>query len=379
MKIVCIGPAFPLRGGIANFNMALTRSFQEPGNDVQIVSFSLQYPRFLFPGKSQVEPGVPPALTILPLINSLNPFSWIRTARWIRKKCPDVVVVHHWMPFIAVSLGFILRRIRKIPALKIISVVHNVVPHEKQPGWRRISRYFFKSCHGFVAMSGTVLEDLELFVRAKEMRFIPHPVYDIFGEKADRESAFGHLKLDKDLSYLLFFGMIRKYKGLDLLLDAMPDIIRALPNVRLIVAGEFYSDKDACLQKIENLGIRDQIIIADEFIPSDQVKYYFSVADMVVQPYITATQSGVTQIAYHFEVPMLVTDVGGLAEIVPDEKVGYVVPVDQNAISNKVIEFFKNNRREEFISNLKEEKKRFSWEEMARGILELAGHERTSA
>ncbi len=358
--------------------MALSRSFQGLGHDVQIISFSLQYPRFLFPGKSQVEPGVPPALSILKMINSVNPFSWLLTGRWIRKKCPDIVVVHHWMPFIAVSLGFILRRIRKVPGIRIISVVHNVVPHEKQPGWRRISRYFFKTCHGFIAMSGTVLEDLETFVKGKGMRFIPHPIYDIFGEKVDRKSASGHLKLDQDLSYLLFFGMIRKYKGLDLLLDAMPDIIQALPDVRLIVAGEFYSDKDACLEKIERLGVRDHVIIADEFIPSDQVKYYFSIADMVVQPYITATQSGVTQIAYHFEVPMLVTDVGGLAEIVPDEKVGYVVKVDQSAISNKVIDFYKNDRREAFISNLKLEKKRFSWEEMAKGILELAGHQTIS-
>jgi glycosyltransferase involved in cell wall biosynthesis len=373
LKIVCIGPAFPLRGGIANFNMALSRSFQGTGHDVQIFSFSLQYPRFLFPGKSQVESGTPPELSITRMINSVNPFSWLRTARSIRKANPEIVVVHHWMPFIAVSLGFILRRVRKVSGIKIISVVHNVVPHEKQPGWRRISRYFFKSCHGFIGMSGSVLEDLGMFVKGKEILFIPHPIYDIFGEKVDKKAASGQLKLDPELSYLLFFGMIRKYKGLDLLLDAMPGITQALPDVRLIVAGEFYSDKDAYLEKIERLGVKDQVIIADEFIPSEQVKYYFSIADMVVQPYITATQSGVTQIAYHFEVPMLVTDVGGLAEIVPDERVGYVVPVDQNAISNKVIDFYKNNRREAFISNLKVEKKRFSWEEMARGIQKLAG------
>jgi len=374
LKIVCIGPAFPLRGGIANFNMALSRSFLGLGHDVQIISFSMQYPRFLFPGKSQFESGTPPALSILKMINSVNPLSWLRTARSIKKLSPDVIVVHHWMPFIAVSIGFILRRIRKIPGIGIISVVHNVIPHEKQPGWRRISRYFFKSCHGFIAMSKSVLEELEGFVKGKEMRFIPHPIYDIFGEKVDKKTASLRLKLDPDLSYLLFFGMIRKYKGLDLLLDAMPAINQALPDVKLIVAGEFYSDKDAYMEKIEQLGVKENIIIADEFIPSEQVKDYFSIADMVVQPYITATQSGVTQIAYHFKVPMLVTDVGGLAEIVPDEKVGYVVPVDRDAISNKVIDFYRNDRGEEFISNLEEEKKRFSWEEMSIGILKLAGH-----
>jgi D-inositol-3-phosphate glycosyltransferase len=379
LKIVCIGPAFPLRGGIANFNTALSRSFQGLGHDVQIISFSLQYPRFLFPGKSQYESGAPPALTVRSIINSVNPFSWLRAARTVRKISPDIAVVHHWMPFIAVSLGFILHRIRKAGGTRIICVVHNVVPHEKQPGWRGISRYFFTSCDGFIAMSRSVLADLQKFVKGKEKRFIPHPIYDIFGAKVDRVSASEQLQVSPDHAYLLFFGMIRKYKGLDLLLDAMPAIIKALPDVRLLVAGEFYADRADYLEKIERLGVKEHVYISDGFIPSERIKYYFSLADLVVQPYITATQSGVTQIAYHFEVPMLVTDTGGLAEIVPDERAGYVVPVDQEAISEKVIDFYKNQRRETFVRNLKEEKKRFSWEAMANGIIDMTGLQKISS
>jgi glycosyltransferase involved in cell wall biosynthesis len=374
LNIFCIGPAFPLRGGIANFNTAVAKNFIDSGHRVSIISFSLQYPGFLFPGKTQYEEGPPPeGIPILSLINSLNPFSWMKAVRAIRSKSPDLIVVHHWMPFIAMSLGFIVRRLKRKPACPVIVIAHNVIPHEKQAGWKSMSKYLLSACDAFIVLSASLLDDLKIFTDSRHKDFIPHPVYDQFGEAVDRNEAAGRLGLDPSLRYLLFFGMIRKYKGLDLLIRAFAEMRNRVPDLRLIVAGEFYSGEKEYLDLIHESGAGDRIIIRDHFIPSGKVRDYFSLADLVTQPYRSATQSGVSQIAYHFGVPMLVTDVGGLAEIVPHMKVGYVTPVDEHAIAAAITDFFEKERALAFRLNILEERKRFTWEALTTRILELAG------
>jgi len=373
LNIICIGPAHPLRGGIASFNTALCNNFIESGHRASIISFSLQYPGFLFPGKTQYEEGKAPAgVPIRSLINSVNPFSWIKAVRAIRSTSPDLVVIHHWMPFIAMSLGFIVRRLKKKPACPVIVIAHNVIPHEKQAGWKSMSKYLLSACDGYIVLSASLLDDLKIFTDSTIKDFIPHPVYEHFGEAVDRKEAADLLGLDPSLRYLLFFGMIRKYKGLDLIIRAFAEMRYRVPDLRLIVAGEFYSGEKEYMDLINESGLGDRVILRDHFIPSGKVRYYFSLADLVTQPYRTATQSGVSQIAYHFGVPMLVTDVGGLAEIVPHMKVGYVTPVDEHAIAEAITDFFEKDRAAAFRKNIREERKRFTWEAMTTRIIEMS-------
>jgi len=373
LNIICIGPAHPLRGGIASFNTALCKNFIESGHRASIISFSLQYPGFLFPGKTQYEEGkAPEGIPIRSLINSVNPLSWIKAVRAIRSFSPDLVVIHHWMPFIAMSLGCIIRRLKKKPACPVIVIAHNVIPHEKQAGWKAMSKYLLSACDGYIVLSASLLDDLKIFTDSTIKGFIPHPVYEHFGKAVDRNKAADRLGLDPSLRYLLFFGMIRKYKGLDLIIRAFAEMRYRVPDLRLIVAGEFYSGEKEYMDLINESGLGDRVILRDHFIPSGKVRYYFSLADLVTQPYRSATQSGVSQIAYHFGVPMLVTDVGGLAEIVPHMKVGYVTPVDEHAIAEAITDFFEKDRAAAFRRNIQEERKRFTWEAMTTRIIEMS-------
>jgi D-inositol-3-phosphate glycosyltransferase len=378
VNILSIGPGHPLRGGISNFNTALCRNLAASGHRVSIISFSLQYPGFLFPGTSQYDPGEPPGGTagkveVQQQINYIKPISWIRTARRIRREAPGLVILHHWMPFMAMSLGGIVKRLGRDRPFPVIAVCHNVVPHEKQAGWKFLNRRLLKRCDGFVVLSRSVLDELSMFSDSEFKVYVPHPAYELFGDAVQREDAVRYMGLDPGGKYLLFFGLVRKYKGLDLLLRAFALVKDSLVDLKLVIAGEFYGEKQEYLDLISNLGIGERIVLHDRFIPSREVKYYFSLADLVVQPYRTATQSGISQIAYHFGVPMLVTGVGGLAEIVPDQKVGYVTPVDEKAIAESVLDFFQLDRAAEFRKNVAIERKRFTWDAMSSQILELAG------
>ena len=370
-KNIIIGPAFPLRGGIANFNNALCKAFINEGIHSQIYSFSLQYPSFFFPGKTQFEKGKPPkGFQIKKIINSINPYNWWKVAMAIRKENPDYIIIRYWLPFMAPCLGSIARIVKWNTNIQVLAITDNVIPHEKRLGDNFLTSYFVKSCHGFLTLSASVLDDLSKFTNCTNKKFIPHPIYDIFGDRVQKAVAIQQLDLDPDNKYLLFFGFIRKYKGLDIVLKAMADV--RLKTVKLIIAGEFYDDPQEYLDLISELGIQDQVILKSDFIPSDQVKYYFCASDMVVQTYKTATQSGVTQIGYHFERPMLVTNVGGLAEIIPHHKVGYVTEVSPVAVANAIIDFYANNREQEFAENTKKEKQRFSWKNLVKTIHEMA-------
>ena len=369
-KVIIIGPAFPFRGGIANFNNALAQEYYDRGDQVTLYSFTLQYPGFLFPGTTQYESGeAPKNLKIKTLINSVNPFNWINVARKINAENPDYVIIRYWLPFMAPCLGTIARLLNK--KIKILAITDNVIPHEKRIGDTLFTRYFVKSCDAFLSLSASVLEDLSKFTNTTYKKFIPHPIYNVFGDKIPKAKALENLGLNSEDKHLLFFGFVRKYKGLDLMLKAMGDSRIKAMGIKLIIAGEFYDDKTEYTDMITNLGIEDKIIMKSDFIPAEKVKNYFCAADMITQTYRTATQSGVTQIAYSFDRPMLVTDVGGLAEIVPHNKVGYVTSQNPTEIADAIIDFYTNNKEEEFSDNTSLEKKRFSWKFFIEGLDEL--------
>lgn len=369
-NVIIIGTAYPFRGGgMSTYNERLARAFQERGDQVTIYTFSLQYPGFLFPGKTQYSAEPPPSgLNIKVAINSVNPFNWIRVGREIKKLKADIVVVRYWMPFMAPCLGTIARIIRRNRKSKVVAIADNIIPHEKMPGGSLLSRYFVKSCDGFIVMSRAVLNDLNKFDKIRPREFSPHPLYDNFGEPVSKSLAKKHLGLEETTNYILFFGFIREYKGLDLLIKAFADErFRKLP-VKLLIAGEFYIDGKPYLELIESLGLKDKIVLRTEFIENNDIVNYFCASDIVAQPYKEATQSGVTQIAYHFDKPMLTTNVGGLSEMVPDGKVGFVVAPDINEISEALLRFFNENREKEFSRNAAMEKKRFSWEILLKQI-----------
>ena len=330
-KVIIIGPAFPYRGGIANFNNSLAIEYKKQGADVKVYSFSLQYPSFFFPGKTQYENGNPPEnIEIIPVINSINPFNWFKVVRSIKKENPDYVIFRYWLPFMAPALGTIAKLLRK--TTKIFAITDNVIPHEKRFGDYFLTKYFISKCDAFLTLSSSVLDDLKKFTKSEEKIFIPHPIYDSFGDVVDKKIAKKNLGLEKDGKHLLFFGFVRKYKGLDIMFEVMAEKRIQELGIKLIVAGEFYDNKQEYISKIKELNISDYVILKSDFIPEEEVRNYFCASDLITQTYRTATQSGVTQIAYHFERPMLVTNVGGLAEIVPHNKVGYICDINTSEI-----------------------------------------------
>jgi D-inositol-3-phosphate glycosyltransferase len=370
-EVLIIGPAHPLRGGIANFNEALCNSYTAAGIPCAIVSFSLQYPGFLFPGKTQLAGSdeKPEGITVFPMINSLNPFTWFKAAKFIRKRKPAYILIRYWLPFMAPCLGSIARLIKSgsyKPA--VIGICDNVIPHEKRAGDSILTKYFLGGCDGFLVMSDSVKSDLLSFDINKPVLLHPHPVYDIFGAPVSKDIARQKLELQKDGAYILFFGFIRNYKGLDLLLQAMTDEKIRSKNIKLIVAGEFYENKQPYLNLIKNNGLEDSVILHDRYIPKEQVKYYFGAVDLVVQPYKDATQSGVTQIAYHFNKPMVVTNVGGLPEMVPHGVAGYVTEVSPVAVAAAIVDFYESNNEAQLIEGVKQTAKIFSWDKMVEKI-----------
>lgn len=372
MKIVILGPAHPYRGGIAALNERLAVELQKEGHEVKIVTFTLQYPGFLFPGKSQFADGAAPEnLVIDRKINSVNPLNWLTVGRQLRREKPDLLIARFWIPFIGPSLGAICKIVRKNRRTKIIALTDNIIPHEKKPGDRLLTAWFLKASQGVVVMSKSVLDDLNTFDRRKPRRFGPHPIYDHYGKITSREAALHKLNLDPTFNYLLFFGLIRDYKGLDLLIEALAQPLLADLNIKLLVAGEFYTDEEKYRDQVKKLSLEERVIFYNQYIPNNEVENYFNAADLVVQPYKTATQSGVTQVAYHFNKPMLVTDVGGLGEIVPHEKAGYVVVPSPAAIAEAIRDFYANNRKTFFENGVKEEKKRFGWDNFTRLFYEL--------
>jgi len=372
MKIISIGPSYPYRGGLASFNDRLAQQFTGEGHNVEILTFSLQYPKFLFPGETQFTDGPEPAnIKITRLLNSINPFNWVATGIKIKKERPDILLIRYWLPFMGPCFGTIARIAKTNKHTKVICIFDNVIPHEKRSGDKILTTYFTNSIDGAIAMSQTVLDDLKTFRQNIPVKLSPHPLFDNYGLPVGRIEALAALELDSNNSYLLFFGFIRAYKGLDLLIEAFSDKRLRNRKLKLIIAGEFYEDDIPYRDHIKKENLESDIIFFDHFIKDDEVPLFFSVADLVVQPYKTATQSGVTQIAFYFEKPMLVTDVGGLREIVRDGKCGYVVKPKPEFITEAILDYFENNRKEGFTEGVKREKEKFSWDKMTAAIIEV--------
>jgi len=370
-KVVIIGPAHPLRGGLASFDERLTRQFQSDGFEATLFTFSLQYPGFLFPGTTQFssEPA-PTDININVCINSVNPFNWFIVGNKLRKLRPDIIVIRYWLPFMGPCLGTILRIAKLNKFTRNICIADNVIPHEKRPGDTLFTKYCFKTVDGFVTMSEKVLQDLKTFTN-KPSQQIVHPLYDNFGAALDKSIARKHLGLNEADQIVLFFGFIRKYKGLDWLFDAMSILKTKGSKIKLLVAGEFYEDRKVYDDQIEQLGIPDSLILRTDFIQDSEVLYFLSAADFVIQPYKNATQSGVTPLAYHFEKPMLVTNVGGLPDLVPHEKVGIVAEPNPQAIADGIERLYELGE-EQFFPHLRREKAKYSWQVLTNTIVQLA-------
>ena len=370
-KIIIIGPGYPLRGGLATFNQRLAKEFIENGNDCSIVSFSLQYPKIFFPGKTQYsdEPA-PEGIKISSIINSINPFNWIKIGKQLKKEKPDLIIVRFWIPFMGPALGTMLREVIKNKQTKIICIADNIIPHEHHPGDRTFTRYFLKSCDAFITMSEKVMKDLRWFETQKPAVIVPHPLYDNFGDLLPKEEARKKIGIPENEKIILFFGFIRNYKGLDILLQSMADERIKSAGIKLLVAGEFYEDKTRYEELISKLGIEDQLILRTDFIPDSEVKNYLCAADAVIQPYRNATQSGVTPLAYHFEKPMVVTNVGGLAALVPHEKTGLVAEPNPRSIADAILRFYQLGENY-FIPHLRTEKQKYSWNNIVHAIMKL--------
>lgn len=376
-ELILIGTTWPFRsGGIASFNERLAREFQAQGYTVTIYTFSLQYPSFLFPGKSQYSSDpAPKDLTIHVRINAINPFNWIWMGWVIAKKKAPLILVRFWLPFMGPCLGTILRIIRWNRVSKVVCIADNIIPHEKRMGDKWFTKYFIGAVDAFITMSKKVHQDLQTFTN-KKSTICPHPLYDNFGTLMSKEAARAHLGLPPEERIILFFGFIRKYKGLDLLLKALQLVnhnneAKNFPPIKLLIAGEYYDEASTYQTIIQELGIEDSIYSFTHFIPSDQVQYYLSACDFVIQPYRNATQSGVTPLAYYFEKPMLVTNVGALPDMILADKSGLVVNPTPESIAAGIEELYLQGE-DYFLQELRKAKKKYQWDQLVRAIADLA-------
>ena len=369
MKIILLGPAHPYRGGLASIMETMAREWQSRGHEVRIYTFTVQYPSLLFPGKTQyVTTPAPEDLHIERVMNTVNPLNWLSLGLRLRSECPDVVVMKYWTPFMAPCFGTIARIARSNGVTKFVCQIDNVEPHEHHIIDRPCNHYYLGAVDGFVYMSEQVHGELKAYTAAPAL-FSPHPMFENFGKAVERDEACRRIGIDPAQKYTLFFGLIRDYKGLDLLFKAwakwMPD------GRKLLIAGEFYASREKYISLIEELGLQDRVVLHDRFIADEDVKYYFSAADALVLPYRTATQSGVTQIAYNFSLPMIVTRVGGLPEIVPDGRVGLVCEADAESIKEALERLYDGDTLQRLKANFAQERKRFSWSAMCDRLEEV--------
>jgi glycosyltransferase involved in cell wall biosynthesis len=372
MKILIIGPANPYRGGIAALNERLALQLIDEGHIVDIANFKVQYPGFLFPGKTQYTTTQPDKrLKIERFIHSMNPLNWLKVGLLLKKRNYDLVIVRFWLPLMGPSTGTVCKIIRKNKKTKIIALVDNILPHEKRIGDKQFTQYFINQTDGLIAMSACVFTDLDYFRKGQIKRFTPHPIYDHYGKLISKNEALEKLNLNPEINYLLFFGFIRDYKGLDLLLESLTDEQIQPLNIKLLVAGEFYGNEEKYHQLVAHLGLKEKVIFFSNYIPDEEVNQYFCASSLVVQPYKTATQSGVTQIGYHFNKPMLVTNVGGLSEIIENGKCGYVVDPNSASIANAIADYFIQSRENEMTKEVMKAKEKFTWNKLTQTIFEI--------
>lgn len=367
MKVLVIGPAHPYRGGIADTNESLANAFQKAGHDTTLITFKVQYPGFLFPGKSQFSDSkAPENLKIIRMIHSMNPLNWIASGLRIRKMKPDLIVIRFWLPFIAVSLGTVARLQRK--NTEIVGMVDNAIPHEKRLGDGWFTAYFFGACNRFMALSGKVANDIKTLSK-KPVSSYPHPINDQLPPTCPKDQARKQLKLVPDAKVILFFGFIRKYKGLDILIDALADQRLRDLQVQLVIAGEFYEPQEPYLEQIERLGLKDTVQLHSEFIPMEEVPIYFGASDAVVQTYRNATQSGITQMALHFERPVVVTDVGSMRELVEEGVSGLLCEPKASSVADTLVKYFTTFEANTFEQNLPKQRAKYSWDAFVSHLL----------
>ena len=373
MKIIILGTAYPFRGGLATFNERLARQLQAEGHEVEVITFTLQYPSFLFPGKTQYSTEkAPNDLLIRQQVNSCNPLNWIKVGRRIQQMQPDILISCYWMAFFAPCFGIIQRLAQRNGKTRCIALVHNMIPHEPSILDKIFAPFFVRNTNGFVALSESVVQDINRFDKAaKPKTSYPHPIYDHYGEQMTKEEACLALNLNPENEYMLFFGLVRAYKGLDLLLEAFGKVKDQLPKLQLIIAGEFYEDEDKYRTLITNNGLIDRVIIKNEFIADADLRKYFGAANLIAQPYKSATQSGVTQVAFHFEKPMLVTNVGGLGEIVHNHKMGYAVEPNAEDIAEAITDYYTNNRQADYTEYLILQKENYSWSGLTTAFMNI--------
>lgn len=379
MKIIIIGTAYPMRGAMAQLNGILANYLSEE-NDVEIFSFKRQYPKILFPGKTQEDSsGIDIIKKNIPnhaIIDSVNPVNWHFSAKKILNRKPDVLILRFWIPFFAPVFYYICKYVKKRSDAKILFICDNVIPHEKRIGDNFLIKLIFKAGDYFIIHSKSVEEDLKKFIHGKPYKFSPHPVYNIFGDSVTKAKAkefiFNQYKIDlRNENVILFFGYIRKYKGLNILIDAMPMILKEV-KLKLLIVGEFYEDESLTYDQIKNLNLENHIFIISDYVPNETVKYFFCASDVLVLPYIDATQSGISQIALFYDKPVIATDVGGLSEVTKNNEMGFIVePKNSKAVADALIKYYKDGLEEKFSGNVRKEKEKYSWESFIKDIEEI--------
>lgn len=369
-KIAYLSTFYPFRGGIAQFNALMYRAFQEKGHDIEAFTFKRQYPNFLFPGETQyvTEDDKVDEIDSKELLDTVNPFSYYKTARAIQEYAPDILLTKYWMTFFGPSLGLVAKKMK--PGVKRISVLDNVIPHEKRFFDKPANNFFLKNNDGFIVMSDAVLADLlSLKPDAKYLR-IDHPVYDHFGEKREAKASRKKLGMPEEGKFVLFFGFIREYKGLDLLIQAMKSVG---DDVHLIVAGETYGSFDNYQKLIDESPAKGRIHLHNRYISDDEVSDFFSASNVCILPYKSATQSGITAISHHFDLPIIATDVGGLKESVHHDVNGLIVKSPEvELISDSINDYFARNVQETFAKQIQKEKEENSWDNFADKIIKFA-------
>ncbi len=370
MKITILSTAYPLRGGIAHF-IGLLYNKLSKDNEVNVITFSRQYPSLFFPGKSQMEQGdTVEKIPTSAIVDSINPFNWIKVGLKIKKEAPELLVYKYWMPFFAPCFGMISSLAKKNNKTKILVICDNVIPHERKIGDIVLTKYFFRYVDYFILLSDKVKKDLLSIKPTAKNKVLPHPIYSNFGEPVNKPEARNFLHLN-DEKLILFFGFIRDYKGLDILLESMK-ILKNKINLKLIVAGEFYSNEDKYKKLITDLDIKDSLHMFTDFIATSEVKYYFSAADAVILPYKSATQSGIVQIAMNFRKPVIAANVGGLGEVIKNNETGFIVDKENPAqLAEAILKFYDENKEEDFVKNIEQEVDKYSWEKFIKGITDL--------
>ena len=370
MKIVLVGPFPPFRGGISDLNAALADHLSKR-HEIHAINFTTQYPKVLFPGKTQFKKGDPAQeVDSIRCLSSINPFSWRKTAYKIIDIDPDLVLFRFWLPFFAPAFSGVAKKIRKYSDATIMVICDNIIPHEERLLDTRLTKRFFGFIDSFIVLSKKVENELLSFIPEAKYKYSPHPIYSIFNNTLSKEQAKAELKLATK-KVLLFFGLIREYKGLDILINAMEKIKTELEDYTLLIVGECYENENKYTELIKKAGITDNVKCHYSFIPDNEVGKYFSAADVVVLPYKTASQSGIVQIAYHFDTPVIVSNVGGLPEIVDEGKTGYCVEPNSNAFAKAIKAFYENDNISEMNSNISEYKSQFSWDAMVKAIEKL--------